>query len=259
MPATPAASTRSAIDGRLSAADMRWMRYVRKLRVVATFALAVGLAGAPAFAQHVAPGGSIGNSLGIGSGLGGVIGGTGPSYPNGTTQPTLPPPPPPGGGLAPMGPPPTISTARPPSYPKPLDPFGPTSSSGSLLLKLPEAPSDDLSFLKGCWRTDVFRLARESGVATYCFDNKGSGRFLYTRLDQPNFFCRGSTRAGYAGADLRLRNSDTKCSDGGAYPDTIACRRGAGEWAQCSGKAITAAGAKTWTVRLHRTRTAPNI
>jgi hypothetical protein len=120
--ANAARSTRSAIDGRLSAADTRWMRYVRKLKAVAaTLALAVGLVSQPAFAQLMAPGGPIGNSLGIGSGLGGVIRGTGPSYPNNsTTQLTPPTPPPPGGGLAPMGPPPTIFTARPPSYPNPL-------------------------------------------------------------------------------------------------------------------------------------------
>jgi hypothetical protein len=110
-----------------------------------------------------------------------------------------------------------------------------------------------LSFLQGCWRTDVFRLAREPGVTIYCFDDRGSGRFLYRRLDQPTFFCNGSTRAGYVGADLRLRNSDTECSDGGVYPDTMAC---AGDWARCNGQASTASGTETWTVHLHRTRTA---
>ena len=59
-------------------------------------AIALALASVPVSAQGVAPGGGIGNSTGIGSGLGGVIG-TGPSYPNGTTQPSLPPAPPPGG------------------------------------------------------------------------------------------------------------------------------------------------------------------
>lgn len=90
------------------------------LMPVAVLALAVGLVSQPAFAQLGAPGAPIGNSLGIGSGLGGRIGGTGPSYLNGTTQPTLPTPPPPGGGLAPLSSPSTIFTARPPSYPGPL-------------------------------------------------------------------------------------------------------------------------------------------
>ena len=85
---------------------------------VAALTLAVGLASQPAFAQLRAPGAPIGNSLGIGSGLGGLRG-TGPSYLNGTMQPTLRTTPPPGGGLAHMGPPSTIFTARPSSYPHP--------------------------------------------------------------------------------------------------------------------------------------------
>lgn len=222
--------------------------------MAAALAFALGLAGATALAQGVAPGGPIGNSTGIGSGLGGVIGGTGPTYPNGTKPPTLPPPPPPGGGTAPLGPPPTISTVRPPSYPKPLDPFGPSTSSASgaayPLLKLPAAPTGDLAFLKGCWRTDVFRLAHESGVATYCFDDRGSGRFLYRRLDQPAFFCRASAQAGYVQNELRLHIFATTCSDGSEYPDALDCSRSAGEAAQCNGKA----GPEAWTVHLHRAR-----
>ena len=241
----------------MRAAKMRW---VRKFAVAAT-ACAFGVTATTTLAQGVAPGGSIGNSTGIGSGLGGVIGGTGPSYPNGTTQPTLPPPPPPGGGITAPRPPPSITTARPPSYPKPLDPFGPatsnaTGSSGAPrpLLQLPERLTGDLSFLKGCWRSDVFQLAHEPGVATYCFDGKGDGRFLYTRLDQPGFFCRASAQAGYLGADLRLRIFATTCSDGSEYPEALDCSRGAGDAAQCSGTATTVAGSDTWTVHLHRSR-----
>ncbi|HEY6979823.1 hypothetical protein [Reyranella sp.] len=233
---------------------------MRKLTAAAAVC-AFGVAATTALAQGVAPGGSIGNSTGIGSGLGGVIGGTGPSYPNGTTQPTLPPPPPPGGSVAPLAPPPSISTARPPSYPKPLDPFGPATRSEAgpsvaprPLLQLPERPASDLSFLKGCWRSDVFQLAHESGVATYCFDGTGGGRFLYTRLDQPGFFCRASAQAAYLGTELRLRIFATTCSDGGAYPEALDCSRGAGDAAQCSGKATTVAGSEAWTVRLHRSR-----
>lgn len=139
---------------------LRCRRPLRDLRKVVAVAAALTV-DRTAFAQHVGPGGPISNSLGFGSGLGGVIGGTGPTYPNGTIQPALPTPPPPGGGYAPVSALPPIVTAQPQSYPKRFDPFGPTSGSGSLSLKLPEAPSGDLSFLRGCWRTDVFRLARE--------------------------------------------------------------------------------------------------
>ncbi|WIM09864.1 hypothetical protein [Enhydrobacter sp.] len=227
---------------------------MRELNVAAlAFSLAFGLADA-ASAQGVAPGGPIGNSTGIGSGLGAPIGGTAPSWPNGTTQPTLPPPPPPGGGTAPFGRPPAITTTRPPSYPKPLEPFGSPTSSASPLLELPAEPTADLSFLKGCWRTDVFRYAHQSGVATYCFDDRGVGRFLYRRLDQPAFYCRASARAGYADRLLRLQISATACSDGSSYPDSLDCSRGGGGVTKCDGRAMTAAGSEAWTVHLHRVR-----
>lgn len=236
------------------------MRLMRRSAALATTCI-FGLTGPTVFAQGVAPGGPIGNSTGIGSGLGAPPGGTAPSYPNGTMHPTLPPPPPPGGGLAPSGPPSSISTTKPPSYPKSLDPFGPAASSvasrseaWNQLLQLPERPIGDLSFLKGCWRSDVFQLAHESGVATYCFDNRGSGRFLYTRLNQAGFYCRAVAQAKYLGAELRLQISATTCSDGSMFPDSLDCSRGAGATAKCSGMAITAAGSESWTVHLHRSR-----
>lgn len=96
------------------------------------------------------------------------------------------------------------------------------------------------------------------GLRANCFDDQGNGRFPYRRLGQPKFFCNGSTSAGYLGADLRLHNADAKCSDGSVYPDTIACRGDAADWAQCSGTSTGAQGVETWTIRLDRTRTAPN-
>ena len=79
---------------------------------IVTAVTALALAGIPAFAQGVAPGGGIGGSTGIGSGLGGV-GGTGPSWPNGTNQAPQPPiySVPPGGYASPA----PSSTYTPPS------------------------------------------------------------------------------------------------------------------------------------------------
>ncbi len=201
----------------------------------------------------VAPGGGIANSTGIGSGLG-APGGTGPHYPNGTSQPILPAPPPPGGYGTPLRPP-SISTARPPSYPQPHDPFGPPlSSASSEPFRLPEAPTADLSFLEGCWRTDVFQYSHQ-GVSTYCFDGKGVGRFLYRRLDQPTYSCQASTRASYVGTQLRLHNSGTTCSDANdSFPANLDCSRRGAEPAHCSSRVDTPSGSETWTVRLHRTR-----
>jgi hypothetical protein len=242
------------LDHRRGAADMQAMS---KTAILATLlALALGVTGTAALAQGVAPGGSIGNSTGIGSGLGG-LGGTGPHYPNGTSQPTLPTPPPPGGyGYGAPLRPPTISTVRPPSYPQPQEPFGPAVSSASPTpLRLPEAPTDDLSFLQGCWHTDVFGYSHQ-GVSTYCFDAKGVGRFLYRRLDQPSYSCQASTKASYVGQQLRLHNSGTTCSDGNnTFPANLDCSRSGDEAAKCSGiMANTSGGSDAWTVRLHRTR-----
>ena len=122
------------------------------------------------------------------------------------------------------------------------------------MLRLPEAPAGNLAFLNGCWRSDVFQYGHQ-GVTTYCFDDKGGGRFLYRRLDQPAYFCRGSTQARYAGRVLRLRNSGTTCSDGdNRYPPELECAPGGDEPAQCSGRGETPAGPEAWTVRLHRAR-----
>jgi hypothetical protein len=220
-------------------------------RFAAAIALIFWLTGVqalvPCMAQGVAPGGGIGNSTGIGSGLGGVIGGTGPSYPNGTTQPSLPPPPPPGGYGGPTASPPAALTGRS-YYPQPREPFDATTPRVPATPLSFDRPAADLSFLKGCWRTDVFQHAQHAGVSTWCFDDKGAGRFLYTRLDQPSYYCRGPAQAGYAGELLRFHDVKTDCSNSGDKgPGDLSCRA-AGEAAQCSG------AGSTQIVHLYRVR-----
>jgi hypothetical protein len=238
------------VDAGETAADMPAMPRMALLALMV--AAASGPAGS-ALAQGMAPGGGIANTTGIGNGLG-PPGGTGPHYPNATPQPALPAPPPPGGYGAPLRPP-TVRTARPPSYPQPTDPFGPPPPrmSGETL-RLPEAASGDLTFLDGCWRSDVFRYDHQ-GVATYCFDEKGTGRFLYRRLDQPTYSCHGSTRALHVDGMLRFHNRHTTCSDGDdSYPANLDCTAAADAPARCSGHGDGPAGLQTWTVRLHRIR-----
>src|SRR5476651_1452905 len=228
------------------------MQLMPRLTVIAaTIAFALSFSGGTALsqgvAQNVAPGGGIGNSTGIGSGLGTPLG-TGPSYPNGTTQPSLAPPPAPGGGSAvPTQRAPALSTVRPSTYPQPRAPFESSPRAPSTVpLSLPETPLGDLSFLKGCWRTDVFQQAEHAGITTYCFDEKGAGRLLYARQDEPEYFCRGPARAGYEGQVLRLRGENASCSDGGSAPDALDCRP-SGDTTEC-----TAAGGGK--VRLYRVR-----
>jgi hypothetical protein len=226
------------------------------LVVMIVLALSFGNIGA-ALAQA----GGIGNSTGIGSGLG-VQGGTGPTYSNGTTVPGLPPSPPPGVGAAPALGGPSIPTVRPPSYPQPRAPFdAPGASTGTTPttaapaaarepLVLPDTLSGDLAFLQGCWRSDVFQAAHHPGTSTWCFDGKGAGRYLYTRIDQMDYFCHGDATATIEGAHLDLHGlkaSCTKASD--PVPDDLDCTT-VGGTAQCSG--TDPAG--RWTVRLYRVR-----
>src|SRR5689334_8549726 len=222
--------------------------------------LGLALASAMAVAQGVAPGGPIGGSTGIGSGLGGVTG-TGPSWPNGTNQAPQPSVPsvPPGGYASPApsttyAPRPAPSLAgpstRPSPNPRPIEPFATSTPRppASIPLQLPERPSGSLVFLKGCWRTDNFPYGQHRGTTTWCFDDKGGGRYLYARTDQPNvFFCHGQAQVRWEGTELRL-NTRPACDDGSAVaPGELTCRDGT-DGALCSDPA------KSWTVRLYRVR-----
>jgi len=242
----------AVLDGAGARADMRSMP---RLLVLAAAALA--LSGGGALAQGVAPGGPIGNSTGIGSGLGNVPGGTGPSWPNGTTAPTLAPPPPPGGATTPSTlAPPSYSTGRPSAYPQPRDPFdgtvphapaAATYPSLGVPLAFPARAGGDVSFMKGCWRSGVFRSGGHAGTVTWCLDDKGVGRFLYARTGQANFFCHARAEASYDAGLLRLHREAAACTDGSAQgPDDLDCRSGKAEAAECAGDGVT--------VRLYRVR-----
>jgi len=229
-----------------------WMKIVAIVAIV--------LSGPSALAQGVAPGGPIGGSTAIGSGLGGVIG-TGPSWPNGTNQapqPSIPSVPP--GGYASPAPPSTYTPTRPsmaapstrPSpYPQPTEPFAASAlrPPASIPLTLPRKPDGSLAFVKGCWRTDNFAYGGHRGTITWCFDDKGGGRYLYTRTDQPNvFFCHSQAEVRWEGPALRLVGAKPACDDGSANaPAALTCRDGT-DGALCSDPA------KSWTVRLYRVR-----
>jgi hypothetical protein len=244
------------LDGLPVSVDIRWMYGLGIVTAVA----ALALAGVPAFAQGVAPGGPIGGSTGIGSGLGGV-GGTGPSWPNGTNQapqPSIPSVPP--GGYASPAPSSTYtpspraaapSTSGGSTYRQPNEPY-PTSSvrpPATIPMVLPEKPNGSLAFVKGCWRTDNFAYAQHRGTITWCFDHKGGGRYLYTRTDQPNvFFCHALAQATWNAGALELRGAKLACDDGSANaPAEFICRDG-------TDGALCASAGQSWTVRLFRVR-----
>ncbi|MFI5001819.1 MAG: hypothetical protein ACHQK9_18205, partial [Reyranellales bacterium] len=126
-------------------------------------------------------------------------------------------------------PPPAVPPLELPIQPGPALPqqsaaLKPPPEPESPVLKMPEKPTEDLSFLKGCWRTDAFKHtpALPPGVSTYCFDDKGNGQLEYRRLNNPGYVCRAPARAKYEGQQLSIRDSDTKCSDGGNwYADVL--------------------------------------
>ncbi len=170
---------------------------------------------------------------------------------------SIPPPPP-----LPLQLPTEAGPARPQQTaalkPPPPPPPPPKPEPPSPVLKLPDKPTEDYSFLKGCWRTDPFRHSptHDPGISSYCFDEKGNGQLEFRRPGHPGYVCRAPAQARYEGQQLRIRDADTKCTDGSQwFADNLECRRGADNVAQCSGKASNGRGGiDTWTSRLNRVR-----
>lgn len=224
------------------------MRAMSK-RVPATIAALFALTSV-ALAQGVAPGGPIAGSTGIGSGWGNNNpGSTAPGFPNGTLQ-------------APQPVIPSIS----PGGASPLSSYGPAPPSSSSVYHQPStaptqrAPSvvplnlatPDIARLNGCWRTDVFVYEQHTGITTWCFNDKGRGRVLYTRIDQPNYSCNAQAEARPDGRGVVLRSLTSTCSDGRALPlGDLDCRQD-GEIAQCSGSLPERGPGETWNVGLYR-------
>ncbi|MFO1081771.1 MAG: SrfA family protein [Reyranellaceae bacterium] len=152
-----------------------------------------------------------------------------------------------------IAPPPPVKPTPPPQAPPQPPPAPPQRAPNDGRLRLPPAPTNDYSFLAGCWRTDPFRheaVQMQPGVSSYCFDAGGNGQLEWRR---GRTACRTRATARFDGAVLRLRDADTTCNDGSHwYADQLVCRRGAGDIAQCSGSSRGAYGPVSWTVNLHK-------
>ena len=150
-------------------------------------------------------------------------------------QPTPAPPPPP----------------QPQPRPAPPRPESNTTPDGRL--RIPSTPTNDYSFMAGCWRTDPFRHERaqqQAGVSSYCFDANGRGQLEWRR---GRTACRTRAQAQFSGMNLALRDADTTCNDGTHwYADQLTCQRGADNVANCSGNSQGAFGPTSWTVNLHK-------
>ena len=156
-------------------------------------------------------------------------------------------------------PPPQVALAPPPTpqppkpAPAPAPPPRPARPNDDRL-RLPSGPTNDYSFMAGCWRTDPFRhetIQPQPGVSSYCFDANGNGALEWRR---GRTACRTRAQSRFDGGGvLRLRDADTTCNDGSRwYADQLVCRRGADDVAQCSGTSRSAFGPVSWTVNLHK-------
>jgi hypothetical protein len=157
-------------------------------------------------------------------------------------------------------PPPQVALAPPPAQPPkpapapaPAPPPRPAPRPNDDRLRLPSVPSNDYSFMAGCWRTDPFRhetIQPQPGISSYCFDSTGNGALEWRR---GRTACRTRAYSRYEGAVLKLRDADTTCNDGSRwYADQLLCRRGADDVAQCTGTSRSAFGPVSWTVNLHK-------
>jgi len=150
-------------------------------------------------------------------------------------------------------PPPQVAVAPPPPRPAPTPAPAPRQTNpNDNRLRLP-APTNDYSFMSGCWRTDPFRhepMQGQPGVSSYCFDANGNGQLEWRR---GRTACRTRAQARFEGQTLRIRDGDSSCNDGSRwYADQLVCQRGADNVAQCSGRSQGAFGPVTWTVNLHK-------
>jgi hypothetical protein len=156
---------------------------------------------------------------------------------------------------APVKPPAAERKPDPPSKPEPKPKVAerkpqPPPRPPDDRMRMPTAPTNDYSFLKGCWRTDVFKHGPRipPGYATYCFDGNGRGTMEFRF--QNGTTCRAPATARFSGNTLRVVDADSTCSPRGTWAqDRLDCTAGADGVAYCRGENRT----ERWTVNLHRT------
>jgi hypothetical protein len=153
----------------------------------------------------------------------------------------------------PPKPPQTARAVPPPPPPRPAPAPAPPPRPSDGRMRMPAAPTNDYSFMQGCWRTDPFKhevSQPQFGVSSYCFDANGNGNLEWRR---GRTACRTRARAQFNGPNLALRDSDTTCNDGSHwYADQLVCQSGANGVADCTGRSRGRYGPVAWTVNLHR-------
>jgi hypothetical protein len=165
--------------------------------------------------------------------------------------PKEPPKPPEIASAVPPPAPPKVTPPPAPPRPQPPPPQPQRPNDGRM--RMPSGPTNDFSFMAGCWRTEPFRHEsnqRQPGITSYCFDANGNGSMEWRR---GRTACRTRARAVFNGPNLALRDQDTTCNDGSHwYADQLVCRRGSDNVADCSGRSQGAYGPVSWSTNLHR-------
>jgi hypothetical protein len=100
----------------------------------------------------------------------------------------------------------------------------------------------------------VFPFGQHHGTITWCFDDKGSGRSLFVRIDQMNFYCHAQATAAWSARALGLRSTRPACTDGSAdAPTELICRNGS-QGTLCVDSADANSTDKGWIGGLYRVR-----
>jgi hypothetical protein len=147
--------------------------------------------------------------------------------------------PPPSAGDAPRAleaapPPPPPPTEEPKPDPKP-DPkpaekpksAAPKPKAGGRL-QIPQG-AKDVSFLKGCWKSDagIFNRMGTPLYCYYCFDGNGHAKVRVEELDRRGRVtrtCRATATARLSGGKLHIRDTGARCPSPPNYvPDTVVC------------------------------------
>src|SRR5215468_2434749 len=100
-------------------------------------------------------------------------------------------------------PPPQVALAPPPAPkppPAPAPPPQPQRNPYDNRLRLPSGPTNDYSFMAGCWRTDPFRhetVQMQPGISSYCFDASGNGQLECRRGADDVAQCSGTSHGSF--------------------------------------------------------------
>ncbi|MDR2339405.1 MAG: hypothetical protein LBF40_04650 [Deltaproteobacteria bacterium] len=102
---------------------------------------------------------------------------------------------------------------------------------------------NDLSFLKGCWKSEagvVNTKTKMPVIFVYCLDDKGTGTVSLEEYDKSGKrigTCKTGLAVSREGDTVLLNDDGVKCQDGRGYePNSLSCESGPGKISQCVGK-----------------------